>query len=436
MRICMVLYDMQDLGGLEEYAVTLAIGLQDLGHSVSVLSTAWVPLDNQYKRRLVERGVPMAEVPKWISLPASAWDTKLAIVGWLMRFLTPLVYLLTVLHFLARRVSCRSSLMSARGWVRQHVMRIVGPDRRPVVGRALLRWWSYSWRPDLLHLHGYTTNLLFALEWAHTRQVPVVYEEHQTPDAQFDWWREFHRTINKATVVVAVSEKSANGLRDVCGVTRPITVRPPLMPDPVRQGHPQFSRPRAAGDLTVTSVARLSVAKGLNHLLEAMAAVRTTHPRTRFAIHGNGPLRAELRAQALQLGLDPDTLFPGAFTSREALAAIMAGTDIFVMSSILEGQPLSLVEAMAYGCPIVATSVGGIPELIQDGMNGLLCPPADPACLASKIRTAIEDPVLREQLGREARRSYEQGSFQPQAVCEHLLGIYAAASQTVTRSGT
>jgi glycosyltransferase involved in cell wall biosynthesis len=120
-------------------------------------------------------------------------------------------------------------------------------------------------------------------------------------------------------------------------------------------------------------------------------------------------------------------IFKGSFKGRDELSAIMAETDIFVMSSVLEGQPLGLVEAMAYGCPIVATSVGGIPELIQDGVNGLLCPPRDPECLAGKIRALMQDPCMRSKLGEAARRSYGRGPFQPTAVSAHFVSIYQDA---------
>jgi glycosyltransferase involved in cell wall biosynthesis len=152
--------------------------------------------------------------------------------------------------------------------------------------------------------------------------------------------------------------------------------------------------------------------------------VKATHPSAQFKVYGDGPLRQELLAYAGQLGLDGNAILVGPFTTREELSHIMAQTDIFVMSSILEGQPLGVVEAMAYGCPIVTTSVGGIPELIKDGVNGLLCMPGDPACLAQKIRALIEDPALRTRLGHAARHSYEQGPFQPAAVCDHFISIY------------
>jgi glycosyltransferase involved in cell wall biosynthesis len=274
-------------------------------------------------------------------------------------------------------------------------------------------------------VHGYGTSLLFVVDWAHAKGLPVVYEEHQTPDAQFNWWQGFQRTINKATSVVAVSEKSGEALRTVCGVTQPIVVRSPLLPDPIASGWQRRGQPGHDQDaLHVTTVARLHVTKGLIYLLDAIAQVRRAHPATQFKVYGDGPLRHELLAYASQLDLDGNALFVGAFTHREELARIMAQTDLFVMPSILEGQPVGLVEAMAYGCPIVATTVGGIPELIENGANGLLCAPSDAECLARTIVALIEDPALRTRLGRAARRTYEGGPFQPASVCNQLISIY------------
>jgi glycosyltransferase involved in cell wall biosynthesis len=422
----MVIYDMQEFGGLEEYAVTLAVGLQQEGHQVSILSAAWVPTDNQYLRRLREHELPIVQLPKWLSHPASHWPTKEKILALVMRLSAPLVFLLGAGLYLLKRFSWRQSFTSAQGWLRRQLMsRIIGPDRRKPLARLLLSLWRFRWLPDLLHIHGYTTNLLFAIEWANAKRLPVVYEEHQTPDARFDWWQGFQQSINKATTVVAVSEKSAEALRVVCGVTRPVVVRAPLLLDPMAGGwRNKTRRGQDNKPLQITTVARLYVTKGLTYLLEAIARIRQTHPATQFKVYGEGSLRQELLAYASKLGLDGNAIFVGAFTDREALSQIMAQTDIFVMSSILEGQPLGLVEAMAYGCPIVATRVGGIPELINDGVNGLLCEPGDSACLAQRIQTLIENPAFRSRLGQAARQSYEQGPFQPTSVCDHFISIY------------
>ncbi|MEZ4683736.1 MAG: glycosyltransferase family 4 protein [Caldilineaceae bacterium] len=401
----MVVYDMQEFGGLEEYAVTLATALQQEGHPVSVLSTAWVAPDNQYLRRLREQQVQVIYLPRWLSHAASHWPTKEQILATTMRLLCPVVYLLGLALWVVRRSSWQAAKQSAYHWLRAQLMRrIIGPDRRQPLTRLLLRWWQLYWRPDLLHLHGYTTNLLFAIDWADRAGVPIVYEEHQTPDAQFDWWQGFHSTINKANVVVAVSEKSAEALAEICGVTQPIVVRSPLLPDPMANGwHKPARQQGVATSINLTTVARLAVAKGLTYLLDAIAEVTARYPNARFRVYGNGDQRQALLAHAAALGLDGNTIFVGAFTTRAELSAIMAETDIFVMSSVLEGQPLAVVEAMSYGCPIVTTAVGGIPEIIEDGRNGMLCAPKDPAALVEKITALIETPTLRTTLGTAAR---------------------------------
>ena len=427
MKIGFVYYEMQEFGGLEDYATTLAVGLkQECNQQVSVLSTAWVAPDNQYLLRLQKNGIPVVQLPKWISLAASDWDTKEKILAWTLKVLTPFIYILGSGLSLVQKRSWRQSITSARNWVQGKLMQhIIGPDRRELLMQFLLQWWQLRWRPDILHIQGYTTNLLFVIEWAFAHDIPTVYEEHQTPDPQFDWWQGFQHIINKADTVVAVSDKSVEGLREVCGVTQPIVVKDPVLPDPIAAGWQKPHRTDSSDDaIYLTTVARLSIAKGLPYLLEAIAQVKTTHPNAHFRVYGDGDMRQEMLDYARDLGLNGEQIFVGAFTSRDELHCIMAQTDIFVMSSLLEGQPLSVLEAAAYGCPIVATAVGGIPEVIKDGVNGLLCAAKDSDCLAEKIRILIDDPALRVRLGQAARLTYEQGPFQPAAVSTYMVSVY------------
>ena len=435
MKVCLVIHELQEFGGLEEYVVGVAQAVVQAGQDVSVLSDAWAPAGNQYVRRLREAGVRYVQPPKWLSLPASDWQTKERILRVVVTAAAPLVYLAALGLFMVRRGAWRASITSARNRLQAVLMtHVIGPNRGKPLGRMLLRWWRLWWRPDLLHLQGYSTGLLYVIDWAVACRVPVAYEEHQTPDPQFDWWQGFQATINKATVVIAVSNESARGLRSVCGVTRPIVVRNSVLPDPMAMG---WRRADPSPDaLMVTTVARLYVTKGLTYLLEAMAWVRQSHPTVEFRVYGDGPMRDELLAHAARLGLDGESLFPGAFTDRAELSRIMATTDVFVLPSILEGQPLALVEAMAYGCAILATTVGGVPELIEDGANGLLCPPKHPRCLAEKLITLLDDAGLRTRLGQAARRSYEHCPFQPAAIGREFISIYQDALQQAARTPT
>lgn len=425
MKILMVSYDMQDFGGLEEYAVNLAIGLKQQGQAVRWLSAAWVNPENQYARRLKDAGIFLVQPPEWISKPASDWDTKERILRGLMLVLSPLTFFLGLGLSLFKRRSFTQAWTSAYNWLKGKLMdKFLGRDFRPNLGRLLLNWWNWRWHPEMIHIQGYTTTLLFVIDWAHARGIPVAYEEHQTPDPQFNWWKGFESTINKADRVIAVSEKSAEGLREVCKVTRPIVVRNPLLSDPYPSGGQKDYNHKNDRPFTITTVARLYVTKGLTYLLDTAALVKKTHPNVQFKVYGEGELRDELLAKADGLGLDGKSIFVGAFTSREELTRIMDGTDIFLLSSILEGQPLVIVEAMAYGCPIVSTNVGGIPELITDGVNGFLCPPQEPGCLAEKIKMLADDPSMREQLGRAARAFYENSPFEAKAAAKFFIEVY------------
>lgn len=437
MKILMVSYDMQDFGGLEEYAVNLAIGLKRLGQSVNYMSMAWVNPENQYVRRLKDAGIPLVQPPVWISKPASDWDTKERILRGLMLVLSPLTFSLGLGLSLLKWRPFEQAWTSAYNWLKGKLMdSFLERDYRPSLGRLLLNWWNWRWHPEMIHIQGYTTTLLFVIDWAYARGIPVAYEEHQTPDPQFNWWKGFENTINKADRVIAVSEKSAEGLREVCKVTRPIVVRGPLLSDPF-QGKWQrdYSQPTLR-PFTITTLARLYVTKGLTYLLDTAALVKKTHPNVQFKVYGEGDLRGELLQKAERLGLDGSSMFPGAFASREDLNRIMAGTDIFLLSSILEGQPLVIVEAMAYGCPIVSTNVGGIPELITDEVNGLLCPPASPECLAEKIIRLADDPALRERLGRAARKFYENSPFEAKMAAKFFIETYGAMLEEIKRLGS
>jgi len=198
-----------------------------------------------------------------------------------------------------------------------------------------------------------------------------------------------------------------------------------LLSDPFTASGFQKSYDHKDGKIfTISTVARLYVTKGLTYLLDTAALVKKTHPQVEFKVYGEGELRGELLAKAENLGLNGKDIFVGAFTSREDLTRIMAGTDIFLLSSILEGQPLVIVEAMAYGCPIVSTNVGGIPELISDDVNGLLCAPEKPECLAEKIKALVDDSATRERLGRAAREFYVNSPFEAKAAANFFISKY------------
>ena len=148
--------------------------------------------DNQYLIGLLQNKVTFIQMPKWLSQITTDWATKEKMVAIAMWPSIPLVFLLAIVLSLVRRQSLAKSYTSAFNWLRGKWMeKVFGPVRRKPIVRLLLNWWRFRWHPDLIHIQGYTSSLLFVIEWAHSKKIPVVYEEHQTPDSQFDWWNDF-----------------------------------------------------------------------------------------------------------------------------------------------------------------------------------------------------------------------------------------------------
>jgi glycosyltransferase involved in cell wall biosynthesis len=148
-------------------------------------------------------------------------------------------------------------------------------------------------------------------------------------------------------------------------------------------------------------IARLTEQKGHRFLFDALAS-RPELSNVHLLVIGGGELRDALEQRAGVLGLTPRVHFLGA---RRDLGDLLAAMDVFVMPSLWEGLPLSMVLAMGAGVPVVATAVAGIPEVVDDGRTGLLVAPGDAAALGAALARLFTDAALRAQLGRDARAS-------------------------------
>jgi glycosyltransferase involved in cell wall biosynthesis len=161
--------------------------------------------------------------------------------------------------------------------------------------------------------------------------------------------------------------------------------------------------PRSRGGRPVTTiltVANLRTEKAHEVLLAAAAELRPRHPHLRFVIVGDGPRAVELRELAGKLGVDAEVKFLG---HREDVPALLAAADAFVLPSRSEAFPNGVLEAMAAGLPVVASRVGGLVDLIENGRTGLLVTPDDAGALASAIESLVLSPAGAELLGAHAR---------------------------------
>jgi glycosyltransferase involved in cell wall biosynthesis len=155
----------------------------------------------------------------------------------------------------------------------------------------------------------------------------------------------------------------------------------------------------------VTSVANLRREKGHDVLIAAAARVMRAHPDVVFHLVGGGPMRDALERQARDLGVAEAVRFLG---HREDVPQLLYDSDVFVLPSLSEAFPNGVVEAMAAGLPVVASEVGGIPELITNGGTGMLVPPGDPQELATAIIRLLSDPAAASALSTAARATIER----------------------------
>jgi glycosyltransferase involved in cell wall biosynthesis len=158
-------------------------------------------------------------------------------------------------------------------------------------------------------------------------------------------------------------------------------------------------------DPLIVAVGRLIPAKGHKYLLHAVPAVLAELPKAKFVIAGGGWLDESLKETARKLGVSDAVTFLG---SRDDVPELLAAADMFVMPSLYEGAGVALVEACAVGVACIATRVGGLPEVIEDGRTGLLVEPQSPDALASAMVRLGKDPALRAALGSEARRHVKE----------------------------
>lgn len=157
--------------------------------------------------------------------------------------------------------------------------------------------------------------------------------------------------------------------------------------------------------LVVGCIARMDVAKGALILLDAFATLAKTQPQLRLALAGSGDASAELAHRCELLGLQDRVEIMGHYAGD--VGALLATFDVYVFPSLWEGFPYSIVEAMRAGVPVVATRVGGIPEAIADGKEGLLVEPGSSMAIVGALERLLNDAQLRQALGRNARSKFE-----------------------------
>ena len=305
------------------------------------------------------------------------------------------------------------------------VVRVESAGRRYLAERRVVREHLRQIKPDVLHTHGYRCDLLHGGP-ARRLGIATVSTLHGSSrmgglSHLFEWLQE--RALTRFDGVVAVSEPLRQSLL-ARGVPEE---RLHFIPNGWVPPEEYLDREAARRQLELPKdrmvigwIGRLIPIKGCDVFLESLARLGPKAPAWHGVVVGDGPERAALEEQARSLGIMDRVSFAG---SVPEAARIVKALDVFVLSSRSEGTPMTILEVMGAGVPVVATAVGGVPGVVDPPQSGWLAPPEKPAELAKILREALADDKCRARRGSVGRERVERiyGSL---AWTNHYLDIY------------
>jgi Glycosyltransferase len=278
-----------------------------------------------------------------------------------------------------------------------------------LVGFLRLARMLRSIKPDIVHTHTYFTNTLGRIA-AKLAGVPVILTHvHST------YWAYSKRNLFIEKILSRFTDRiicCSNAVQEFVVSHEGIdSVKVVTIYNGVRAKTGAFNRTEIrknldldVHDVVIVTVASLVYIKGHRYLIEAVNMLNKDERALQYLIVGDGPFRRTLEEQVGRLGLENLVRFLG---EKKDIKEVLLSADIFVLPSCeIEGLGLSILEAMAYGKPVIATAIGGIPEAVDDGVTGLLVPPHDPTALARALRVLLHDKGKRERMGSEGARRF------------------------------
>lgn len=303
----------------------------------------------------------------------------------------------------------------------------------PLTGPLNLQWFRACLRllhreqVALIHAHEFSA-ILCGWIVAMMAGIPIVATVH---GKNYFWEklrrRVIYRLVNRHGTMVAVSQDLKRFMCEKVGVTEERVEVIYNGVAPAQTGTVEEAQTCKA-ELGVSGcspllgvVGSLYPVKGHRFLLEAMPEVLRRWPKAQLLVIGRGELEGALKEQAEQLAIGANVHFLG---MRQDVPRLLSVLDVFVLPSLSEGLSLALLEAMASGTPVVATRVGGNPELIDHGRTGFLVQPEDAKDLAANLLNLLNDPAMMQQFGRQAAERVRQ-HFSMEQMVDRYTDLYA-----------
>jgi glycosyltransferase involved in cell wall biosynthesis len=384
------------ISGADETLVTYASQLQRAGASVSVLLMYLHAEEDQYYQRLLESDVRVS----WIA--SNLTRTSLGV---------------------GRRVAARMFLNFPGS------KPLLRGGTQPVLTAlanhyyAECRAFFERERPDVVHVMTPNAGATVMIRAAHDAGIQVLYQELGIPydPPGFDYYEEFTSVLPLCSQVAALSPRLFVDCREKLTSCKSLSILP-IMSQGFSNGIGHSRRTDDEGKITFGFAARIEKLKGPMVLIEALGRACQQEPNLFVNIAGDGSQRQKIAARVKALNVAAHYRYHGVYTHPEECRAFMERLDVFVMPSFTEGTPNSIVEAMACGKPIIASAVGGIPDMIGED-SGLLVRPGETDELASAMLLLARNSALRKRMGIAARERYCQ-LFSPTVVTPLMLETY------------
>ncbi|MEK6271327.1 MAG: glycosyltransferase [Actinomycetota bacterium] len=327
-----------------------------------------------------------------------------------------------------QKLASRPTRARALEELSEHGVRFVGLERRYTFD--LRSWWQLVMflrreRIDILHAHKFGSNVWAGL-LGPLAGTPIVVAHEHTWSFEGNPTRRFldrHLIARRCDVMVAVSREDQRRMIEIEGIKPEDVVyipngipTPPALAGEVGRAQLGLSE----DDLVIGAVTVLRPQKALDVLVRAAGILRAEFPRLRVLIVGSGPERQALEKLIAELELSNTVSLLGFRTDVPELLRIF---DVAACSSDFEGSPLSVLEYMEAALPVVSTRVGGVPDLVEDGVTGLLVDRGDPEALAHAIAELLCDPERRTEMGRIARERRRR-EFDIDVTVERIEQLY------------
>jgi L-malate glycosyltransferase len=285
---------------------------------------------------------------------------------------------------------------------------------QPVQLIARLRAHFIEWRPNIVHTHRYKENCLAGLAAAMAGNRPLIVQTVHGIHEGLKGWQQFKMGCYSLLDGFVTGHVAGGAIGVSAEIADCLKTRFPRVPVACIHNGISCVTPAPCGTTTrkeldipdnafvVGMVGRLTPIKGLEYLLRALQPLvqEPDSPPIRAIVIGRGPLRPQLESLAGHLGIHRSVCFLG---ERHDVQTLLPLLDLFVLPSLHEGIPMALLEAMAAGCPVVASQVGGIPEVVRQGIEGTLVPSGNVAALTKAIEDLRSSPERRTQYGIAGR---------------------------------